>query len=96
MKGGDLAKALNGLAGGPLTGHSTLTLNSDGKGFLKVADKPEIPVAWKQEGQKLVIETRGSSDDSNKPKNTWVGTLSDSNRALTIDMEDVTVKLSKE
>src|ERR1044071_5687397 len=58
VKGGDIAKALNGLAGGPLTGRSTLTLNGDGKGFLKVADKPEVPIKWKQEGQKVIIETR--------------------------------------
>lgn len=97
VKGGDLAKALNGLAGGPLTGHSTLTLNSDGTGFLKVADKPERPISWKQEGEKVVISTReaGATSDS-AGKDTWVGTLSGDKKSMTIDMEDVKVTLSKQ
>src|SRR5437870_5511112 len=45
MKGNDLDKLANSWAGGPLTGASSLTLNPDTTGFLKVADQPERPIS---------------------------------------------------
>jgi hypothetical protein len=96
VKGGDLQKLLNSAAGGPLTGPSTLTLSAGGTGFLKVADKPERPISWKQEGKKILVETRAiSSDAGSQPGGQWVGTVSEDNRTMTIDMEDVKVVLSK-
>ena len=94
VKGGDLAKALNSLAGGPLTGPCALTLNSDGTGYLKVADKAERPITWKQDGEKVLIDIR-PADSATEPLPSWVGTISRDGKNMTIDMEDVKVKLSK-
>jgi hypothetical protein len=96
VKGGDLAKALNGLAGGPLTGPSTLTLKADGTGYLKVADKAERPITWKQDGDKVVIEVKSAEREaSSEPVTTWIATTSSDRRFMTIDLDDVKVKLSK-
>jgi hypothetical protein len=96
VKGGDVAKALNSLAGGPLTGPSSLTLNSDGTGYFKVADKAERPITWKQDGEKLLIQARRVDEDaSSEAGAVWVGTVSGDGKYLTIDMEEVKVRLSK-
>ena len=96
LKGGDLQKVANELAGGPLTGHSSLTLNADTTGFLKVADQPERPIAWKLEGQKIILQVQSLQPDSHEGNGgPWVGTLSSDGRTMTIDMEQVRVILTK-
>src|ERR1044071_651468 len=58
MKDRGIGNFVNALEGGPLTGPSSLTLNPDGTSFLKVADKPERPISWKQEGGKVILDIR--------------------------------------
>jgi hypothetical protein len=103
MKDKGLDTFANALAGGPLTGPSSLTLNPDGTGFLKVADLPERPISWKQEGEKVIIEKRsiqqGTSsggEQGDLGDGPWVATLSPDQKALKIDMGKVTVTLNKE
>src|SRR5438552_1959311 len=97
MKGNDLDKFANSIAGGPLTGASSLTLNTDGTGFLKVADQPERPISWKQEGDRVILEARGvrGSPDANTAQTggPWVGQLSADRKTIVIDMEKVKVTL---
>jgi hypothetical protein len=98
VKGGDLAKFANSVAGGPLTGPSSLTLDSDGTGYMKVADGPERPISWKQEGDRVIIETRGVEGASDKHADSdgpWVGHLSNDRRTMTIDMQKAKVILSQ-
>ena len=97
VKGGDLQKFANSVAGGPLTGPSSMTLNSDGTGFLKVADSPERPIAWKQEGDRLILQPSGVNGPSDaKPDSggPWVAKWSNDDRTWTIDMEKMRVILN--
>lgn len=98
MKDQGLGSFANAVAGGPLTGPSQLRLDANGTGFLKVADRPERPVSWKAEDGKVIIETRdiedgGSAND--EEGGPWVGTLSDDDRTMRIDMEKVIVTLHR-
>lgn len=96
VKGGDLQKFANSVAGGPLTGPSSMTLNSGGTGFLKVADRPEIPISWKEEGDRLVLQpsgVNGPSDAKAGSGGPWVAKWSNDARTWTIDMEKVKVIL---
>lgn len=99
MKGNDLDKFANSVAGGPLTGPSSMQLNADGTGFLKVADQPERPISWKQEGDRVILEPRGVEGTSDaKTTNLggpWVGRLSTDRDTIVIDMEKVKVTLNR-
>jgi hypothetical protein len=97
VKGGDLQKLANSAAGGPLTGPSSMTLNSGGTGFLKVADRPEVPISWKEEGDRLILSLRGADGDGASSPSTngpWVAKWSSADRTWTIDMEKVKVILN--
>ena len=93
---------MNSAAGGPLTGPSSLTLNGDGAGYLKVADLPERPISWKQEGDRVIPETRHVGA-ANRPSETdgtgtgpWVGRLLENRSTMVIDMEQVKVTLNQQ
>jgi hypothetical protein len=100
VKGNDLDKFANSVAGGPLTGPSSMTLQADGTGFLKVADQPERPISWKQEGGRLLLEQRSVTDtttsNSSVANGPWVGQLSADKKTVVIDMEKVKVTLSRQ
>jgi hypothetical protein len=96
VKGGDLAKFANSVAGGPLTGPSSMTLNQGYTGFLKIADRPERPIVWKQEGDRLILQpsgVNGPSDAKAGSGGPWVAKWSNENRTWTIDMDKVKVIL---
>jgi len=99
VKGGDLQKFANSIAGGPLTGPSTLTLKPDGTGFIKVADRAERPISWKQEDDRVIMQYR-RVDDSKSPSGSendaWVGDLSSDRRTMTIDLDNVKVTVKHE
>lgn len=106
MKDKGVGTFVNSIEGGPLTGPSSLTLNADGTGFLKVADQAEKPITWKQEGDKVTLQAATQSEGQNsgkaqKPSQTaggvgpWVATLSNDKKTLTIDMEKVKVTLHR-
>ncbi len=98
VKGGVLAKLANSAASGPLTGPSSMTLNSSGAGFLKVADQPERPISWKQEGDRLVLQpsgVNGASDAKAGSGGPWVARWSNDNRTWTIDMEKIKVTFDR-
>lgn len=96
VKGGDLQKFANSVAGGPLTGPSSLTLLQGGTGFLKVADRPQIPIAWKEEANRLIIQpsgVNGPSDVKAGSGGPWVAEWSNDTHTWTIDMDKVKVIL---
>lgn len=99
--GNDLTKIANALSGNEMTGASRLTLNADGTGFMKVAKRPERPITWKQDGQKVILAETGNAKhndttgETSESMQSYVGTLSDDGTALTIDMGKVKVKLAK-
>jgi hypothetical protein len=98
VKGGDLQKFANSVAGGPLTGPCSLTLNQGGTGFLKVADRPEIPIAWKEETNRLILQpsgVNGPSDAKAGSGGPWVATWSNDTHTWTIDMDKVKVILNQ-
>ena len=99
--GSDLVKITNAISGDRMTGQSSLSLNDVGTGYLKVAKSPEQPITWKQDGDKVTIETKGASDsdkgsEGSKKTGTLVGTVSDDKKRMSIDLGQVVVKLSKE
>lgn len=85
--GSDITKIKNALSGDKMTGDSNLTLNADGTGFLKVAKHKEEPISWKQEGQKVLLTK--DADTS------YVGTMAEDGRSMTIDMGEVKVELTR-
>ena len=95
--GNDLVKIGNKLSGDKMTGASSLKLNADGTGFMKVAKGAEKPITWKAEDRKVIIDSR--SIDNSKPAEgskdgPYVGTLSEDKKTLSIDMGDVKVILN--
>src|SRR5438067_11035021 len=103
IKGSDLDKFANSIAGGPLTGPSSMTLNADGTGFLKVADQPERPISWKAEGDKVILQGRSigaahgqdtSQTERADADGPWVGTLGVDRKSMVIDMGKVKVTLN--
>jgi len=98
--GSTLALASSFTGANQVAGPSTLTLNPDGKGFIKIARSAEKPIAWRTEGQKMIMEVRGF--DGSKVPNTdkadngpWVGTLAADEKSLFIDMGDLSVNLNR-
>jgi hypothetical protein len=104
MKDDGLTGIANVLAGNPLAGPSSVILNNDGTGFMKVAQTPEQPIAWKQEGDKVIFEGRtiqsktGNSGDGQKTNSfgSCVGTLSNNSKSMKIDMGKVQVTVEKQ
>jgi hypothetical protein len=93
-----LAGLATALAGDQVEGPSTLTLQANGNGYLKVAKTPERAITWKQDGKKLVLTGVGGSgpkNDANKADEPAVATLSDDEKTMTIDLGQLTVTLSK-
>ena|SRR5579871_4330434 len=99
--GNTLVKIKNALSGDKMTGDSRLTLKADGTGFLKIAKQPERAVVWRQEGHKLILQPQeigadGTVQTSATDKNSYVGTLSEDGKTITLDMGEVKVSLLKQ
>jgi len=86
------------IAGAQLEGPSTLTLNPNGKGYLKVAKTAERPIEWSQDGTKLVLTNVAKYSAKTTPEKSdpVVATLSDDAKMMTIDLGQVTVTLAKQ
>ena len=71
---------------------------------MKVAQTPEQPIAWKQEGDKIILEGRsvqgktGSLGEGQKSNSfsSCVGTLSNNGQTMKIDMGKVQATLEKQ
>ena len=98
MKDKGIDTFVNSIQGGPLTGPSYLTLNSDGTGFLQVGDKRDRPITWKPDEKDVIIkrsadDTRGA--DSGLGDGPWVGTVSEDGKTIQVDMARVRLTLYK-
>ena len=94
-----------GMLGDHVSGPSTLSLKGDGTGFLKIAATPERPIAWTQEGNKVILRSREEDrpkPDPAKERNEdsddgpIVGTLSEDGKTLTLDLGLFTVALTQQ
>lgn len=83
----------------PGRGATELSLSANGKGFLKLAGAKETPIAWQQDGRKLIIETRGVERgrpvDVPATELRWVATASRDWKTLTLDVGDSKVTLKR-
>jgi hypothetical protein len=82
---------------------STVTLRPDGTGFVKIGPAPEHPVAWTEEDGKVILRPRDEASTGAKnpqpganPKGTLVGTLSEDNRSMSVDLGVAKVVLQKQ
>lgn len=94
-----LAALATALAGDQVEGPSTLTLQSNGNGYLKIAKMPERAITWRQDGKKLVLSHVGGSNtkgESGKGDDDAVATLSDDDKTMTIDLGQLKVTLNKQ
>src|SRR4051812_30927405 len=94
-----LAGLATALAGDQVEGPSTLTLQTNGNGYLKVAKTPERAITWKQDGKKLVLSHVGGSaakGEQGKGDEDAVATLSDDDKTMTIDLGQLKVTLNKQ
>ena len=88
-----------------MKGPSDLTLNPDGTGFLKISGVPEEPISWKQEGDKLILQSRPLSSSqaapgglitvNSVPLQILVGTLSQDGNTLRIDLGQVSLDMNR-
>src|SRR5690242_13262093 len=80
-----------------MKGTSTLTLKSDGTGYLKIAGLPEESVSWSADGNKLILQNRaiaagsqgGLISISNVQVQSLVGTLAQDGYTLNLDLGQV-------
>jgi hypothetical protein len=90
------------LLGMSLNGPCRLTLKPDGTGFFKMSIAPERPVLWTQEDNKVILRNRYEEKaPSNQPKpdaqnSTLVGTLSDDQQTMVLDLGIVQATLKKQ
>ena len=86
------------IAGDQIAGHSTLTLQANGLGYLKIAKSPERQITWKQDGKKVILDhvadAAAKSDDA-KADNEIVATLDQDEKHMTLDLGQLTVSLDK-
>ena len=98
MKDKGVDTLINSVKGGPLTGSSYMTLNSDGTGFLQVGDKRDRPITWKPDEKNIIIK-RDPNDtggtDEGLGGGPWVGTISDDGKTMHVDMAKVRLTLYK-
>ena len=96
-----LAVMGGGAAGGATS--STMTLRPDGTGFVKIGPAPEQPVAWTEEDGKVILRPRDEASTGAKnpqpganPNGTLVGTLSEDNKSMSVDLGVTKVVLQKQ
>ena len=85
---------------------ATLTLKSDGTGYLKLPTAPERPVTWKADGDRVLLFVRKEGDAdkggailtsgrSPSPEDALIGRLSEDKKTLTFDLGPVQVAMTK-
>ena len=88
-----------GMLGTLLNGPCTLQLNGDGKGFIKVASLPERPIAWSEQGGKIILRADepppANASGTNAQNNSIVGTLSPDQQTMTLDFGIANAQLEK-
>ncbi len=93
---GALATGMTSAMGGDPS--ATLTLKSDGTGYLKVMTAPERPITWKADGERILLT--GMSQDKNQSASSSssepiVGKLSEDKKTMTFDLGPVQFSLNK-
>ena len=72
-----------------------LTLNADGTGFMKTRFMPEQVIHWHEaDGHKVILDVGG--DEAGKSATHFVGTASDGDTTLTVDLGMFSVVLHKD
>ena len=77
---------------------ASLTLKSDGTGYMKVITAPEQAISWKTDGDRILLYGMGETSKGNAspaPEEPIIGKLSEDKKSLTFDLGPVQFDLTK-